>query len=62
MQFAWRGAQRLVGHRRTGDSWGADSTAIGKQLGELNTLQVKQLALPLLVLSEACRGLPAILC
>ena len=42
MQSAWKGAQRLVGRRRTQDSWGAESTAIGKQLGQLNTLQVGQ--------------------
>ena len=31
-----------MGRRRTEDSWGAESTAIGRQLGELNTLQVGQ--------------------
>ena len=40
MQVAWKNAGRLVGRRRTQDSWGADSTAIGRQLAELNTLQV----------------------
>lgn len=39
-QVAWKNAGRLVGRRRKKDSWGADSTAIGRQLAELNTLQV----------------------
>ncbi len=43
LQVVWKNAGQLVGRKRTKDSWGADSTAIGRQLAELNTLQVPHL-------------------
>lgn len=30
---------RVLGRRRTDDAWGAESTAVGKRLAEMNTLQ-----------------------
>ena len=43
LQVACKNAGLLMGRKRAKDSWGADSTAIGRQLAELNTLQVLNL-------------------